>query len=192
MGMRLDPDETSENRARAIAQRILVEQITRRMWRTMILQGAGVEFLFVVGDRKREQITPRPFADESAQTFKSRIGSAEIEIQTHRRSVALHRGGVDLQGNDVFIPPLRTDVFHRRSSAGDEIVYPAGKSAPGFLNRTEMFDHRNFRHLVSDQQQMRKNGGVFVRQPMENFDRQFEFDAAGDVNKRSGADMGAV
>ena len=39
---------------------------------------------------------------------------------------------------------------------------------------------------------MRKNGGVFVREPMENFDWQFEFDAAWNIDERSGADMGAV
>ena len=146
----------------------------------------------MVGDRKREQIAPRAFANESAQTFKARIGTAEMEIQTHRRGVPLHRSRVDLQGNDVFIPALRTDVFHRRPVARDEIIYPAGKSVPGFLNRTEMFDHRNFRRLVGDQQQVRKHGGVFVRQPMENFDRQIEFDAAGNINKCSGPEMGAV
>ena len=36
------------------------------MWRNMILQGAGIEFLFVMGHGKGEQIAPRTFADESA------------------------------------------------------------------------------------------------------------------------------
>ena len=39
---------------------------------------------------------------------------------------------------------------------------------------------------------MRKDGGIFVRQPMKNFDRHIEFHRARNVNKRAGADLSTM
>ena len=39
---------------------------------------------------------------------------------------------------------------------------------------------------------MRKDGGVFTRQPVKNFDRQLGFHPARDVNKSAGADLGTM
>ena len=48
-----------------------------------------------------------------------------------------------------------------------------------------MFDHRHLRQFVGDQKRVRENRGVLAMQPMENLDRQFDFDAARHVNKSS-------
>ena len=48
-----------------------------------------------------------------------------------------------------------------------------------------MLDHGDFRQFVRDQKQMRKHGCVLTIEPMENFDRQFDLDAARDVNERA-------
>src|SRR5262249_4261601 len=48
-----------------------------------------------------------------------------------------------------------------------------------------MFDHRDLRELVCDQEQMRKRRGVFTSQPMKNLDWHLNFDATRDVKKCS-------
>ena len=48
MSMRLDADKTAKNAACAIVERIFVEKIARGVRRDVILQSAGVEFLFAL------------------------------------------------------------------------------------------------------------------------------------------------
>ena len=55
-----------------------------------------------------------------------------------------------------------------------------------------MLDHGNLRHFIGDQEQMRKDRGIFVDQPVKNFDRQIEFDGAWYINESAGADLGSM
>ena len=55
-----------------------------------------------------------------------------------------------------------------------------------------MLNHCDFGRFIRNQKQMRKDGGVFTRQPVKNFDRQLEFHRAWDVNKSAGADLGTM
>ena len=178
MRVRFDPDESAEGGPGAIVERIFVKQIARRVRRDVVLQCAGVEFLVAFGDRDSEQIAAPAFADEPAQTFEARILCAEMQIETHRRGVVIDRGRVHLQCAHVFAPVLRADVSDLRARAGNEIVHAAGESCGRSVARPEMFDHRDLGELVGDQKQMREDRGIFVAQPMENLDRQFDFDAA--------------
>ncbi len=54
MRVRLDADQAAENRAGAIVERVLVKQIAGGVGRDVVLQRAGVEFLFVLRDRDSE------------------------------------------------------------------------------------------------------------------------------------------
>ena len=77
MGMGFDPDEPTEGAARAIIERILIEQIAGSVRRNVILQRSRIEFLFARRDRDGEEIAACAFADETAQTFEARILSAQ-------------------------------------------------------------------------------------------------------------------
>ena len=130
--------------------------------RGVVLQRARVEFLLPSAIGDREHIAARAFADEAAQAFEPRIFAAEMEIQTQGRGIALDGRGVDLQCEHVLAPVLRADVVDLRARPGDEIVHPAGETARGLVERAEMFDHGDLRHLVRDQKQMRKDRGIFI------------------------------
>ena len=73
MRVRLDPDEAAEGAAGPIVERVLVKQIAGGVRRDVVLQGAGVEFLFAISDGDGEEIAARAFADQPAQTFEARI-----------------------------------------------------------------------------------------------------------------------
>src|SRR4030095_5464958 len=178
MGVRLYSDQSTENRASAIIQRVFVEEIARRMRRNMVLQRARIEFLLMFGDRYCKQIAAAPFADESAKTFEARISRAKIQVQAHRRCIMIDRCRIHLQRDDVVRPILSAHVGHLRAGASDEIVYSTRKSGRMLVNRAEMFDHGDFGKLVRDQKQMRKRRGILTIEPMENLNRQLDFYAA--------------
>src|SRR6266550_1855031 len=79
------------------------------------------------------------------------------------------------------------------ASAVAQVVYTARKSRRLFatanssfgesIQRAEVLDHGHFRQFVCNQEQMRKHGRVLAVQPMENFNRQLDFNATGDVKK---------
>ena len=71
MGMRLYSDQSTENRAGAIDQRVFVKEIARGMRLYMVLQRARIEFLLVFGDCDGKQIAAAAFAGEPAETFES-------------------------------------------------------------------------------------------------------------------------
>src|SRR6266851_10174738 len=48
-----------------------------------------------------------------------------------------------------------------------------------------MFDDGDFRQFIGDKKQMREHGSVLAVQPMENLDRQFDFDSPRHVEKCS-------
>ena len=54
MRVRLDPDQAAEGGSGAIIQRVLVKQIAGGAGRDVVLQGPGVELLFVLRDRDSE------------------------------------------------------------------------------------------------------------------------------------------
>src|SRR5207237_801019 len=97
-----------------------------------------------------------------------RIFSAEMQIQTHSRSVVIDRGRVHLQRAHVLAPGLRAHVGDLSPRAGDEVVDPAGKAWRLLITRTEVFYHRDLRQFISDQKQMRKYRHIFAAQPMED------------------------
>jgi hypothetical protein len=82
MGVRLDSDESAEGAAGTIVERVFVKKIARGVGRDVVLQGAGVEFLFVSRDRDGEQIAARAFADEPAEAFEARIARSQMQIKT--------------------------------------------------------------------------------------------------------------
>src|SRR5262245_49449732 len=63
MSMRLYSDQSAENGAGAIVERVFIQEIARGTWRDVILQCSSIEFLlaFCYGDSK--QIAAPPFAD---------------------------------------------------------------------------------------------------------------------------------
>ncbi|HEY0548809.1 MAG TPA: hypothetical protein VGF13_04350, partial [Verrucomicrobiae bacterium] len=63
MGVRLDPNQSAERAPGTIIERIFVKQITGRARRNVVLQRAGIEFLFVGCDCDREKIAARAFTD---------------------------------------------------------------------------------------------------------------------------------
>ena len=115
-----------------------------------------------------------------------------MQIQAHGRGIAFHCGGVNLQCGHIFVPALRANVFHRCATPGDQIIHSTGETACGFVERTEMLDHCDLRHFIRNEQQMRKDGGVFVNQPMKNFNRRIEFHRARNVNKGARADLSTM
>src|SRR4029077_2128410 len=185
MGVRLYSDQSTENRPGAIVEGVFVQEIARGMRRDMVLQRACIKFLLVLRDSDGKQIAAPPFADESAETFEARISRAKIQVQTHRRSIMIDHCRVHLERDDVVRPILSAHVGHLRARAGHKIVYSARKSGRMLVNRAEMFDHGDFGKLVGDQKQMRKRRGILTIEPMENFDRQLDLDAARHVKKRS-------
>src|SRR5438045_3318539 len=98
MGVRLDSDKPTESRASAIVERVLVEQVARRMRTRVVLQRPGIELLAVIRYTNREHIAARAFASQAAQPLKTRIGAAEMNVQAQSRGVALDRRGIDLKG----------------------------------------------------------------------------------------------
>src|SRR5205814_9190393 len=64
MGMRLYSDQSTENRAGAVVERVFVKEIACGMRRDMVLQCARIEFLLVFGDRDSKQIAAAGFAGE--------------------------------------------------------------------------------------------------------------------------------
>src|SRR4051794_6433794 len=104
MSVRLDPDQAAEGAAGAIVQRVLVEQVARRVRARVVLQRARIELLRVVGNANGEHIAPRVFAGEPAQAFETAIGSAEVNVQTPGGGIALDRGRVNLDGERFLVP----------------------------------------------------------------------------------------
>src|SRR4030095_9395709 len=152
MGVRLYPDESTENGAGAIVEGVFVKEIARGMRRDMILQCASIEFLLVLRHSDSKQIAAPTFADEAAQTLKARITRTEMQIQTHCRSIMVDRCRVHLQRDNTICPILRAHICHLRARAGNEIVYAARESRHVFIHGAEMFDHGHFSKLVRDQE----------------------------------------
>src|SRR5436189_4197393 len=150
MGMRLYPDQSTKNCARAIVERVFVKEITGGMRRNMVLQSARIEFLLMFRDSDSQQIAATAFADESAETFETRISRTKIQVQTHRRCIVIDQCGVHLQRDDVLRPILGTHISHFRARTGDEVVDPTGKARGSPITGTEMFDHCDLRELISD------------------------------------------
>ena len=186
MGVRLDADKAAESGAGAIVERVFVKKIAGGMRRDVILQRARIEFLSSARDGDCEEIAASAFADETAETFEARISSAKVQIEAHGRRVVIYDCRVHLQRDDVASPILRAHISHFRARAGDQVVHTAGESEACRSNGAKRLDHRDFGELVGDQKQMRKDGCVFAVQPMENLDRQFDFDTARHVKKCAG------
>ena len=66
MSVRFHADESAENRARAIVERIFVKQVTGRARRDVVLQCAGIEFLLVFRHGDSEQIAAGTLANKTA------------------------------------------------------------------------------------------------------------------------------
>src|SRR2546421_1754590 len=185
MGVRFDPNESAERATGAIIERIFVKEIAGGARRDVVLQGAGIEFLFVCCDCDCEQIAASAFADKAAQTFEPRILGTEIQIQTHRGRVVIDRGGVHLQSDDVLSPVLRANVSDFGPGAGDQVVYSASETGRARIARAEMFYDGDLGQFVSDEQQMGKNGDAFAAQPVKDLDRLFDLDPARNEKKCS-------
>src|SRR5207245_3737784 len=54
------------------------------------------------------------------------------------------------------------------------------------IQRAKRFDYGDFRQLIGDEKQMRKNGSVLPVQPVENLDRQIDFNATRHIKKCAG------
>ena len=156
------------------------------MWRDVILQRARVEFLSSARDGDCEQIAASAFAGEPAETFEAGIFSAEVQIETHGRSIVIDDCRVHLQRDDVASPVLRADVSHFRARTGDQVVHPAGETGSLLIYGTKRFDDGHLRKLVRDQKQMGKDGRVLTMQPMKNLYGQFDFNTARDVKECAG------
>src|SRR4029077_13312810 len=115
-----------------------------------------------------------------------------MQIQTHGRGVALHASRINLQCGHVLVPALRANVIHRRTTSRDQIIHPASETARSLVERSEMFDDGNLRHFIRDQKQMRKNRGIFISQPVKNFDWQLDLDGVWHVNESAGPDLGPM
>src|SRR5581483_1935082 len=66
MSMGFYPNKSAENSAGTIVESVFVQEIACRVWREMVLQCAGVEFLFMISHRDGQQIAAGPFAHEAA------------------------------------------------------------------------------------------------------------------------------
>ena len=66
MGMPFYPNQTAENGASAIVERVFVKEIARGMRRDMVLQCARIEFLLLLCHSDSKQIAAPTFADEAA------------------------------------------------------------------------------------------------------------------------------
>src|SRR5207244_6511493 len=82
-------DQSTENRAGAIVERVFVKEIARGMGGNMVLQRARIEFLLLFRHSNSQQIAAPSFADEPAETFEARISRAKIQVQAHRRSIVI-------------------------------------------------------------------------------------------------------
>src|SRR2546430_2663659 len=105
-----------------------------------------------------------------------------MDVQAERGCVPFYGGRIDLDRERFLVPVLGADVIQFRAATDDQIVYAAGESSTVRVSRTEMLDDRDLRELVRDQERVRENGSIFAMQPMENLDRQFDFDTFRDVN----------
>ena len=74
------------------------------MWREVVLQGAGIEFLIAISDGDSEKIAAPAFAHEPAETLEPRILRSQMQIKTHGGGVVIDRGRVHLQRAHVFAP----------------------------------------------------------------------------------------
>ena len=83
MSVPFHADESAENCAGAIIQRVFVKQVARCSRRNVVLQCACVEFLLVFRHGYGKQIAAAAFANETAQTFEPRIFCAHVQIQAH-------------------------------------------------------------------------------------------------------------
>src|SRR5947208_9311415 len=119
MGVRLDPDKTAEGGVGAIVERVFVKKIASGMWRYVILQCAGIEFLSIVRDRNRKEVAASAFPDEAAEALEARIFSAKMQIQAHGRRVMIYDCRVHLKGVDVGSAVLVALVSHFRAGAGN-------------------------------------------------------------------------
>src|SRR5947207_971053 len=189
MGVRLYSDQSAERTTGAIVERIFVKEIAGGMRRNVILQGARIEFLFVACDCDREQIAAAAFAHKAAQTFEPRIPGTEIQVQTHRGRVVIDRGRVHLQRDHVLSPVLCANVGDLGPGAGDQVVYSASEAGRARIAGAEMFYDGNFGQLVSDKQQMGKDGDSFAAQPVKDLDRLFDLDTARNEKKCSVRDQ---
>ena len=70
MRIRFNADQTSEDGAGAIVQRVFVKQVAGRARRDVVLQRARIEFLLMLCHRDGKQIAAAAFANETAQTFE--------------------------------------------------------------------------------------------------------------------------
>ena len=152
MGVRFDADQSAEDGAGAIVQGVFVKEVACRVWRDVVLQCAGVELLPMFGHGDSEQIAAPAFANESAQTFKTRILRADMQIQAHGGSIVIDDCGVHLQRDDILSPILIAHVGHLRTGAGDEIIHATSEARRGSVTRSEMFDDRDLRQFISDQE----------------------------------------
>src|SRR4051812_32968107 len=107
----------------------------------MVLEGPGVELLRVIRHRDGEHIASCGFADEPAQSFKSRVGAAEMHIEAQGGSVAVDRRRVDLERECFLVPVLSADVVELRAAANHEVVDATGESGAVAMDRAEMLDH---------------------------------------------------
>src|SRR5438067_13737775 len=128
MGMPFYPNQTAENGASAIVERVFIKEIARGVRRDVVLQCARIKFLSAVCDRNSEQVAASAFADETAEAFKARIFCANVQIQAHCGGVVIDGCGVHLQGDNVSPPVLCAYVSYLRARAGNQVIDPAGKS----------------------------------------------------------------
>ena len=134
MGVRFHSDEATECAAGTIVERVFVKEIARSVGRDVVLQCAGVEFLLIFRNRDREQIAARAFADEPAETFKTRISRTQIQVETHGRGIMIDRGRIHLQRDDIVSPVLRAQIGNFRTGAGNQVVYAARKPCGLFFS----------------------------------------------------------
>src|ERR1700726_2370208 len=151
----------------------------------VVLERAGIEFLNSISDGDGEQIAARTFTSETAEAFKTRIAAAEMQIQTLNGRLVLHFGEINLQGENVLPPILGAPVSDFRARTGNQVVHSASEAGRLPMCGAEVLKNSDLCQLVRDQEQVRKNGGIFASQPMKNFNRQFDFNAARNVKKCS-------
>src|ERR1700747_3512518 len=133
MSTRLDFDQSGKNRASAIAQGVLIEQIARCVCVEVFLERSLIEFLFSTGNRNREHITPSPATDHSAYTFQTRIFPTEIEREIQYRGVAICQRRINLEGNKVAAPVLFTNIGQLRAWACNKVIDAAGEAFPALV-----------------------------------------------------------
>ena len=129
MCVRFDSDEAAERAASTVVERVLIKEIAGRVWREVVLQRAGIEFLVAISDGDGKEIAAPAFADETAETFESRVPRSEMQIETHGRRVVIDRGRIHLQSAHVFAPGLRANVRDFRPGPAMRSFTPQAKPA---------------------------------------------------------------